>query len=119
MGDDAQAIYGFRGADPGHLRRLAADVPGLTVIRRACNYRSKQAVLGLANTVRPQTAVELALTADRGAGAAPVLVRCHDEATQAREIGTRVLAAHEAGASCGTRRCWCARRTTATCSSSS
>jgi DNA helicase-2/ATP-dependent DNA helicase PcrA len=99
VGDDAQAIYGFRGADPGHLRRLAADIPGLTVIRLARNYRSKQAVLRLANTVRPQSAgLELALTADRGAGAAPVLVRCHDEATQAREICTRVLAAHEAGA---------------------
>ena len=28
VGDDAQAIYGFRGADPGHLRRLHADFPG-------------------------------------------------------------------------------------------
>ena len=29
---------------------------------------------------------------------APLLVRCHDEATQAREICARVLAAHEDGA---------------------
>jgi DNA helicase-2/ATP-dependent DNA helicase PcrA len=99
VGDDAQAIYAFRGADPGHLRRLAGTFPGLTVVRLGQNYRSKQAVLRLANAVRPQSSgLELALTAARDGGAAPVLVRCYDEATQAREICARVLDAHEAGA---------------------
>jgi DNA helicase-2/ATP-dependent DNA helicase PcrA len=98
VGDDAQAVYGFRGADPAHLRALSASYPGLTVIRLARNYRSKAAVLRLANAVRPQSSgLELALTADRGGGQAPVLVRCHDEATQAREICARVLEAHESG----------------------
>jgi DNA helicase II / ATP-dependent DNA helicase PcrA len=98
VGDDAQAVYGFRGADPAHLRALAGAYPDLTVIRLVRNYRSKAAVLRLANVVRPQSAgLELALTADRPGGHAPVLVRCHDEATQAREICTRVLDAHESG----------------------
>ena len=99
VGDDAQAIYAFRGADPAHLRALAADYPDLEVIRLARNYRSKDAVLALANTVRPQSeGLELALRAERGPGARPQLVRCHDEATQAREICGRVLEAREAGA---------------------
>jgi DNA helicase II / ATP-dependent DNA helicase PcrA len=99
VGDDAQAIYAFRGADPAHLRALAADYPDLEVIRLARNYRSKDAVLRLANTVRPQSeGLELALRAERGTGARPQLVRCHDEATQAREICGRVLEAREAGA---------------------
>jgi DNA helicase-2/ATP-dependent DNA helicase PcrA len=98
VGDDAQAIYGFRGADPGHLRQLPATFPGLTVVRLGRNYRSRQAVLRLANAVRPQSSgLELALTATRDVGATPVLVRCHDEATQAREICAQVLQAHEAG----------------------
>jgi DNA helicase II / ATP-dependent DNA helicase PcrA len=98
VGDDAQAIYAFRGADPGHLRQLGTSFPGLTVVRLVTNYRSKQAVLQLGNAVRPQSSgLELVLTAARGAGRRPVLVRCHDEATQAREICARVLAAHEAG----------------------
>ncbi len=93
-----KAIYGFRGADPGHLRRLRSDFPGLTVIRLARNYRSRQAVLMLANAVRPQSpGLELELTASRAAGLTPALVRCYDEATQAREICARVLEAHEAG----------------------
>jgi len=98
VGDDAQAIYAFRGADPAHLRALAGDYPELTVVRLAANYRSRDAVLRLANAVRPQSpGLELELHAERGPGDTPQLVRCHDEATQAREICTRVLAAHEAG----------------------
>ncbi len=98
VGDDAQAIYAFRGADPAHLRHLAATYPGLTTVRLVQNYRSRQPVLRLGNAVRPQSAgLELALTAVRPAGTAPVLVRCHDEATQAREICARILDAHEAG----------------------
>ncbi|HEX3310611.1 MAG TPA: ATP-dependent helicase, partial [Streptosporangiaceae bacterium] len=99
VGDDAQAIYGFRGADPAHLRQLTADYPGLDIVRLDRNYRSRQGVLGLANVIRPSSpGLDLRLSGDRGPGMAPLLVRCHDEATQAREICTRVLEAHEDGA---------------------
>jgi DNA helicase-2/ATP-dependent DNA helicase PcrA len=98
VGDDAQAVYGFRGADPSHLRALSGTYPDLAVIRLVRNYRSRDAVLRLANVVRPQSdGLELSLAGVRGAGSAPQLVRCHDEATQAREIAARVLEAHEAG----------------------
>ena len=99
VGDDAQAIYGFRGADPAHLRQLTADYPGLDIVRLDRNYRSRQGVLGLANVISPSSpGLDLRLSGDRGPGMAPLLVRCHDEATQAREICTRVLEAHEDGA---------------------
>jgi DNA helicase-2/ATP-dependent DNA helicase PcrA len=99
VGDDAQAIYGFRGADPAHLRQLTADYPGLDIVRLDRNYRSRQGVLGLANVIRPSSpGLDLRLSGDRGPGMAPLLVRCHDEATQAREICARVLEAHEDGA---------------------
>ncbi|HMH38156.1 MAG TPA: ATP-dependent helicase, partial [Streptosporangiaceae bacterium] len=99
VGDDAQAIYGFRGADPAHLRQLTADYPGLDIVRLDRNYRSRQGILGLANVIRPSApGLDLTLTGDRGPGMAPLLVRCHDEATQAREICARVLEAHEDGA---------------------
>jgi DNA helicase II / ATP-dependent DNA helicase PcrA len=99
VGDDAQAIYGFRGADPAHLRQLAADYADLDVVRLHRNYRSRQGVLDLANLIRPcAPGLELTLTGDRGPGVRPLLVRCHDEATQAREICSRVLGACEDGA---------------------
>jgi DNA helicase-2/ATP-dependent DNA helicase PcrA len=99
VGDDAQAIYGFRGADPAHLRALAADYPGMDVVRLDRNYRSRQGVLDLANVIRPSVpGLDLTLSGERGHGMAPVMVRCHDEAAQAREICARVLEAHEDGA---------------------
>ena len=98
VGDDAQSIYGFRGSDPEHLRRLRADFPGLAVVRLSRNYRSRQAVLRLANLVRPQSpGLELELNATRTAGSQPNLVRCYDEATQATQICARVLEARESG----------------------
>jgi DNA helicase II / ATP-dependent DNA helicase PcrA len=99
VGDDAQAIYGFRGADPAHLRQLAADYPDLDIVRLHRNYRSRQGVLDLANLIRPSApGLDLTLAGDRGPGVPPLLVRCHDEATQAREICTRVLESVEDGA---------------------
>jgi DNA helicase II / ATP-dependent DNA helicase PcrA len=99
VGDDAQAIYGFRGADPAHLRQLAADYSGLEIVRLDRNYRSRQGVLDLANLIRPSApGLDLTLTGDRGPGVPPLLVRCHDEATQAREICARILASVEDGA---------------------
>ena len=108
VGDDAQAIYGFRGADPAHLRQLVADYPGLDIVRLDRNYRSRAGILDLANLIRPSApGLDLTLTPDRGpgqsgksgeSGTTPLLLRCHDEATQAREICARVLAAHEDGA---------------------
>jgi DNA helicase II / ATP-dependent DNA helicase PcrA len=98
VGDDAQAIYAFRGADPAHLRALADSYANLSVIRLSRNYRSRHGVLGLANVIRPQfNGLELSLSAERGSGHRPELIRCHDEATQAREICARILADHEAG----------------------
>src|SRR5262249_25657541 len=98
VGDDAQAIYAFRGADPAHLRGLADTYSDLAIIRLSRNYRSRHELLRLANVVRPQFGgLELALSAERGQGHRPLLIRCHDEATQAREICARVLADQEAG----------------------
>ena len=99
VGDDAQAIYGFRGADPAHLRQLSADYPDLDIVRLQRNYRSRQGVLDLANLIRPSApGLDLTLSGDRGPGVPPLLVRCHDEATQAREICARVLESVEDGA---------------------
>ncbi len=98
VGDDAQAIYAFRGAGPEHLRALAGWYPDLQIVRLTRNYRSRRPVLVLANELRPHfDGMALCLSSQRGEGQLPMLIRCHDEATQAREICGRVLDEHEAG----------------------
>jgi DNA helicase-2/ATP-dependent DNA helicase PcrA len=53
VGDDAQAIYGFRGGDAARLEELAASLPDATVVRLERNFRSFQPILDVANEVRP------------------------------------------------------------------
>jgi len=98
VGDDAQAIYGFRGADARYLHQLASCLQGVTVIPLERNFRSVQPILNLANIVRPtQAGVRLILHGVRPGGRRPVLVRCHDAPSEARAVVDRILDAHEQG----------------------
>ena len=99
VGDDAQAVYGFRGASARHILDLPAQFPGTTMVRLVRNYRSTQPILDLANAAWAGAAVRYAkdLVAVRSGGVRPELVDCADEATQAEEVCARVLAARERG----------------------
>ena len=51
VGDDDQAIYGFRGADIGNIERFCEDFKESTLIRLEWNYRSVPNILYLANDI--------------------------------------------------------------------
>lgn len=51
VGDDAQSIYGFRGASHENIMKFPEKFPGCRVIKLEVNYRSTQPVLDLANAV--------------------------------------------------------------------
>lgn len=54
VGDDDQAIYGFRGADIGNILRFQEDYPGCKVLKLEWNYRSTSAILEVANAIFPE-----------------------------------------------------------------
>lgn len=98
VGDDAQAIYGFRAATVRNIldfpARFGADVVTLTR-----NHRSTPEVLAAANAVMAEAAERHPkdLRAERASGARPRLVTAHDEHAQAIGVCDAVLERMDAG----------------------
>jgi len=99
VGDDSQAVYGFRGASPRHLLEIEAAFPGISTIVLERNYRSVQPILDVANAVS-EGAPEgfmARLRAETPAGERPRLVRCADEDAQVDSVCEQILAHREEG----------------------
>lgn len=97
VGDEAQAIYGFRGANSRYLRELVLGCPDASIIQLPRNFRSRQPILDVANALRPDDELPLRLYSERGGGSIPRLVRCHDAPSEANMIVGSILDALERG----------------------
>jgi DNA helicase-2/ATP-dependent DNA helicase PcrA len=99
VGDDAQAIYGFRSADARHLLDFDIAFPGAQTIVLQRNYRSSQPICDAANALADDApeGFRARLVADRPVGGRPELVRCHDEDAQVEAVCDRILEARERG----------------------
>ena len=51
VGDDAQSIYSFRGANISNILNLSRSYPNLKTFKLEQNYRSTQTIIGAANTL--------------------------------------------------------------------
>ena len=93
VGDDAQSIYAFRGADVRNILDFPSRFPGTRVITLEENYRSTQPILDLTNAILAGSAekYEKHLFTSRRDGDAPQLVRAVSDASQAQLVLDRVL----------------------------
>ena len=99
VGDDAQAIYGFRAATVRNILDFSALHPGARTVVLSENYRSTPQLLEATNRVIAQARERhhKTLWSQRGTGERPELVTCADEAEQTEYVLARILERRELG----------------------
>ncbi len=85
VGDDAQSIYSFRGADFNNIMQFTERYPDAAVYRLEDNFRSASSILDIANINIScnQRRLPKLLRSARTAGTSPLLIRCYDGNQQA------------------------------------
>jgi ATP-dependent DNA helicase UvrD/PcrA len=88
VGDDAQSIYGFRGADVRNILGFGEDFPDARVVKLEQNYRSTQTILSAANAViaNNRGAMSKRLWSELGEGSPVHLRELEDEHAEARFV---------------------------------
>ncbi len=101
VGDDAQCIYTWRGADWENVVGFPDRHPGTAIHRIETNYRSTPEILAFANEIlrhRPtRPGFERELRPVRPPGPAPLVCRVADTTQQARLVGRRIALLHQSG----------------------
>lgn len=92
VGDDAQSIYGWRGADLDNMLNFEKDFPKTEVFRLEQNYRSTKRILKAAGSViknNPDQIVKTLWT-DNEDGELLSIIRCSDEKDEAFQIAKQI-----------------------------
>ncbi len=99
VGDDAQSIYSFRGANFGNIIDFPERFPTCRIFKLETNYRSVPEVLSLANSSIRNNARQFpkVLQAYRQSGVLPEIVRCGDVDEQAGFVAKRMLDLRDEG----------------------
>ena len=99
VGDDAQSIYAWRGANFQNILKFPKRYPDAKVFKIETNYRSTPEILKVANAAIAANRNQFTkmLTPARKSGLKPALVACLDAAQQAAFIAQRVMELREEG----------------------
>ena len=93
VGDDDQSIYAFRGADVGNILDFDRHFAGATIVKLEDNYRSREAVIAVANAAIAQSSQrrhDKTLRAARGKGDKVRLCVCDDPPDEAKLVGKEI-----------------------------
>ena len=99
VGDDAQSIYSFRGANFRNIMDFPKHFPGARIIKLEENYRSTQPILNLTNEIiqRAKEGYEKRLFTRKSVGTRPKLVQAGSEQMQSQFVCQKILELREEG----------------------
>lgn len=100
VGDDAQSIYAFRGADFQNVHSFTTRVQDSQVLKLETNYRSYQPILDLSNWLLKTSKLDYDkhLVSSRGAGSSPQLIDFDSEFDEADWIAEDLRQRNQDGA---------------------
>ena len=103
VGDDAQSIYSFRGANFKNIIDFPKIFDGAKIITLEENYRSTQPILDLTNAVikEAKEKFEKSLYTKKQGANLPVFVDARDENAQSKFVADKVLELREEGVELG------------------
>jgi len=99
VGDDAQSIYGFRGADFKNVHSFKERLPDSTILKLEDNYRSTQEILDFSNWLLKRSTInyDKELRSMRGSGIAPIIHTFSNEWEEGRWIAEDLIKRRESG----------------------
>lgn len=92
VGDDAQSIYGFRGADIRNILDFEKDFPEAKIFRLEQNYRSTQTILTAADQVIRHNVnrIEKTLWTDNPKGEPISLLSCQSDTDEGEKVAANI-----------------------------
>lgn len=96
VGDDAQSIYSFRGANISNILSLNRTFRNLKIFRLERNYRSTQNIVNAANSLieKNQNQIKKNVYSENEIGAPIELTRCYSEFEESAILAARVSRIH-------------------------
>ena len=96
VGDDAQSIYAFRGANIQNIFNFRRDYPNLHLFKLEQNYRSTKTIVNAANSViaKNKEQIEKNIWTDNDEGNKIRLIRAADERDEGRQVADAIHDAH-------------------------
>ena len=96
VGDDAQSIYGFRGANIQNILNFKQDYPDFALYKLEQNYRSTRYIVDAANSViaKNKDQIEKVVWTANGEGERIAVHRCYSDNEEGRWAATQIFDLH-------------------------
>jgi DNA helicase-2/ATP-dependent DNA helicase PcrA len=93
VGDDAQSIYGFRGANINNILNFQKDYLDVKLYRLEQNYRSTKNIVNAANSIisHNKNKIEKVVWTSNDEGSKIKVQRCSNDADEGREVAAQIF----------------------------